>query len=477
MPSTQRSGTIRRILLVDGEGERSENLRIITDGFGPGCHVATAPSAEDGLMALRREKFDFIMLDLPTLAQAACDMEQTIANISRRAAGALMIAISETGALSGTMMAMRAGVHDCLTMPFDGHDLAARVDELVLRHGKAGAAHLDTGACAILPSHGFVGHSAPMQVIYGQISRVAASDAPVFITGESGTGKQHCARALHAASDRADGPLIAVNCASIGRDLLETELFGVSPGTYSGMTQDEPGAIELAEGGTLFVAEIGAMDLGTQAKFLRLLQTQTSCRVGESGGRPANARVICATSANPMYLIAQRRLREDLFYRLHVLPIYMPPLRQRTVDILPLAQHFLSQYSAEECKAFEGFTEDAEALLVARDWPGNVRQLQNLMRRIVVMSSGGRVSAAMIDAADFEAQALKLSIARTAPCTPHILPMWRQEQKIIEDAITHFAGNISQAAIALEISPSTIYRKRQVWEQMGRDNPGQLYVA
>ncbi len=248
---------------------------------------------------------------------------------------------------------------------------------------------------------------------------------------------------------------------------MESELFGVARGAFTGAHEDRKGAAELADGGTLFLDEIGEMDLSLQSKLLRFLQTGAVSRVGEASVRQVDVRVICATNRNPMQLIAEKKFREDLFYRLHVLPIHIPPLRQRPADILVLARHFLERYAREEHKVFAGFSPETANLMIAREWPGNVRQLQNLVRRLVVMFDGGEIRADMVAAADIELQGFAREAA--APASPRrqsILPMWQQEQRIIEDAIVSFGGNIALAAAALELSPSTIYRKRQAWAEM-----------
>jgi two-component system repressor protein LuxO len=294
----------------------------------------------------------------------------------------------------------------------------------------------------------------------------------VFITGESGSGKDVCAEALHERGPRANKRFVAINCAAIPRDLMESELFGVVRGAYTGAHEDRKGAAELADGGTLFLDEIGEMDLSLQSKLLRFLQTGALSRVGEAGIRQVDVRVICATNRNPMQLIAEKKFREDLFYRLHVLPIHLPPLRQRPADILVLARHFLELFAREEHKAFPGFAPETADLLVAREWPGNVRQLQNLVRRLVVMFDGGEITADMIAAADIEGQGFVRDDAAPAAKAHAVLPMWQQEQRIIEEAIQSFAGNIALAAAALELSPSTIYRKRQAWAEMATERKG-----
>jgi two-component system repressor protein LuxO len=306
-----------------------------------------------------------------------------------------------------------------------------------------------------------------MQVVFEQIERIATASAPAFITGESGTGKGVCAEALHDRSARSGGRFVAVDCATIPQDLMERELFGIAPGAFSGARDGRKGAAELADGGTLYLDEIGALDLSLQAKLLRFLHSGTLQRLGESAARPVDVRVICATRHNPMQLIAERQFREDLFYRLHVLPIHLPPLRQRPSDIPGLARHFLGAFSREEHKVFSGFSDPAAARLAAHGWPGNVRQLKNLIRRLVVMYDGGEISAEMVAAADaaggMDPGAVKVPV--TGATIQRVLPMWQQEQRIIEDAIACFNGNVALAAAALELSPSTIYRKRQAWNE------------
>jgi len=422
-----------------------------------------ANCGKQALALLREQQSDVILVDVKSICDLHSSLEEAIGRICKFAGSGLVLAISDGGSVSCALEAMRAGAHDYLVKPINMKNFAARICELGHRHGNARAlTAVRAGSEASF--EGFVGASVQMKVIYEQIKRIASSPAPVFITGESGTGKQVCAKALHQRSSRAGKPFIAVNCAAIPRDLMESEIFGVAKGAYAGVGGERAGAAELAQGGVLFLDEIGEMDLGLQAKLLRFLQTGSVTRVGEAMPRQVDVRVICATNTNPMQLIAEKKFREDLFYRLHVLPIHLPPLRQRPADILPLAQNFLELYSAQENKSFLSFSPESADLIVSRKWPGNVRQLQNLIRRIVVMFDGAQVSAKMVGAADIENREVRL-VATAGTKTHGIEPMWRQEQQIIEGALALYEGNISQAAAALEISPSTIYRKRQSWQQ------------
>jgi len=436
--------------------------------------IAAARGGKEAAEMLRAKPYDIVLVDLSSIDDLAARTEDAVARLAKLAAGALTIALADGASVSAAVAAMRAGAHDYIAKPISGPAFAARIGELAHRHGKARALTIETGAAELGERFaGFVGASTQMQFVYEQIERIAPSSAPVFITGESGAGKDVCAEALHARGPRSGKRFVAVNCAAIPRDLMESELFGVARGAYTGAHEDRKGAAELADGGTLFLDEIGELDLSLQSKLLRFLQTGAISRVGEACDRQIDVRVICATNRNPMQLIAERKFREDLFYRLHVLPIHLPPLRQRPADIVVLARHFLERYAREEHKAFSGFSPETANLLIGREWPGNVRQLQNLVRRLVVMFDGGEISAEMIAAADIESVGFSREPAVAAvPRRQAILPMWQQEQRIIEEAIQSFGGNIALAAAALELSPSTIYRKRQAWAEMDPQRQG-----
>ncbi|KRA56101.1 Fis family transcriptional regulator [Devosia sp. Root635] len=436
--------------------------------MGNRVRIAVAAGGRQAAEQLRDTEFDIVLADLASLRDLCERSDDAVARLVRLADGALFVAVSDGASVSAAVGAMRAGAHDYVVKPVNGPAMAARIGELAQRHGKGRALAIEPVAEGRSDFAGFIGASSAMQFVYEQIGRIAASSAPVFITGESGTGKDVCAEALHATGPRFGKRLVAINCAAIPRDLMESELFGVARGAFTGAHEDRKGAAELADGGTLFLDEIGEMDLSLQSKLLRFLQTGALSRVGESGVRQVDVRVICATNRNPMQLITEKKFREDLFYRLHVLPIHLPPLRQRPTDIMVLARHFLARYAAEEHKHFNGFPPDVASLLTSAEWKGNVRQLQNLVRRLVVMGDGGDITMAMLAAADIESRGV-IAQPEPAPRTerrPPILPMWQQEQRIIEDAIASFGGNVSLAAAALEISPSTIYRKRQGWAEM-----------
>jgi two-component system repressor protein LuxO len=321
-----------------------------------------------------------------------------------------------------------------------------------------------------------VGEAAAMQAICDQIRRMAPSRAPVFITGESGVGKEVAAEAVHAHAGGEGRPFVAINCSAIPKELMESEIFGHVRGAFTGATDDRAGAAELADGGTLFLDEIAEMDISLQAKLLRFAQSGSLRRVGASKLKQVDVRFVCATNRDPFAEVEAGRFRADLFYRLHVLPIHLPPLRERREDILPLARLFLDRFAGEEGRNFKGFEPQAEKILLSYTWPGNIRQLQNVIRRAVVLHDGDAVAAAMLP----ETLATAVTLATPGNLTVHaqpdrIAPFHEEERRIIERALAAFGGNVPRAAAALEISPATVYRKVKAWTRptVGPQSAGQ----
>ncbi len=327
---------------------------------------------------------------------------------------------------------------------------------------------------------GFIGASQVMQAVYRVIGNVAASKATVFITGESGVGKEVCAEAIHRQSPRNDKPFVTLNCAAIPKDLLESELFGHVKGAFTGAYTERQGVAAQAHGGTLFLDEIGEMDLSVQSKLLRFVQTGTFHKVGGNKTETVDVRLVCATNRDPLKEVEAGRFREDLYYRLHVIPIHLPPMREREDDVLPIARRFLADFAAEEGKDFTGFASETEARLCAYLWPGNVRQLQNVIRNIVVLHQGKLVTPDMLPPPLDNPLSGTLSHAVVASPPPSaaeasvsvaiatIRPLWIVEKEAIEQAIALCDGSIPKAAAMLEVSPSTIYRKRLGWEGQGQ---------
>tara|TARA_Y100000588_G_scaffold58158_1_gene56398 strand:- start:4784 stop:6325 length:1542 start_codon:yes stop_codon:yes gene_type:complete len=365
--------------------------------------------------------------------------------------------------------------------------------------------------------HGFIGSSLPMQAVYKTIDAVAPTSASVFIVGESGTGKEVCAEAVHRQSDRRDKPFIAINCGAIPRDLMESEIFGHVKGAFTGATIDRKGAATLAHGGTLFLDELCEMELEMQKKLLRFLQTGTYTPLGGTKEMKVDVRIICATNRDPLKEVEEGRFREDLYYRVHVVPIDMPPLRERGSDIVMLAKHFLLTYSKQDKKKFKHIGNDVQHVIKSYDWPGNVRQLQNIIRTIVVLNDDDKVTLTHLPVqltrkpkkTPSVSPANAESAEETSFITEHtysvqneasptseptsaaysfsepesqptisgvqrasvyfnsdgsIRPMWKVEREAIQNAIAYCDGNVLNAAVMLELSPSTVYRKKQAWE-------------
>ncbi|EGQ7930349.1 sigma-54-dependent Fis family transcriptional regulator [Vibrio vulnificus] len=353
--------------------------------------------------------------------------------------------------------------------------------------------------------HGFIGACLPMQAVYKTIDSVAPTSASVFINGESGTGKEVCAEAIHKQSLRKDQPFIAINCGAIPRDLMESEIFGHLKGAFTGATTDRKGAAMLANGGTLFLDELCEMELEMQKKLLRFLQTGTFTPLGGSKEIKVDVRIICATNRDPLKEVEEGRFREDLYYRVHVVPIEMPPLRERGNDIVELANHFLKTYAKEDGKKFNSISKEAQSILKKYNWPGNVRQLQNIIRNIVVLNDDNQLNMEHLPAQlTTKPQTVKEPAKLSAPPQPvqaviqemrnghealnhhsletqtskanplahnafhhsdgSIRPMWQIEREAIQNAIAFCDGNVISAAVMLELSPSTVYRKKQAWE-------------
>ncbi|MEZ8850023.1 sigma-54-dependent transcriptional regulator [Vibrio cyclitrophicus] len=351
--------------------------------------------------------------------------------------------------------------------------------------------------------HNFIGSCLPMQAVYKIIDSVAPTTASVFINGESGTGKEVCAEAIHQESQRNGKPFVAINCGAIPRDLMESEIFGHVKGAFTGATTDRKGAAMQADGGTLFLDELCEMELEMQKKLLRFLQTGTFIPLGGNQEIRVNVRIICATNRDPLVEVAEGRFREDLYYRVHVVPIEMPPLREREGDIIILADYFLGLYAKEDNKKFDSIDIETQNILKRYNWPGNVRQLQNVIRNIVVLNNEAcirkdmlpppinlttvpqpmsikkenQLNEALLTTIDkFETRNQKYlekaladknkasSVLTLISNNGNIRPMWKIERETIQHAINYCDGNVINAAVLLELSPSTVYRKKLIWE-------------
>lgn len=441
------------------------------------------------LEALESQKISAILLDLnlPDM-----DGLEILKNVQLRMPHVPVIVMTAYATVNVAVGAMRAGAYDFILKPFPAERLVITLQN-ALDHNRLNRM-VDTYRKGFTREafYQFIGGSLVMQAVYRTIESAATSRAPVFITGESGTGKELCAEAVHMASSRRDQPFVHVNCAAIPKEQIDSALFGSSNGpAYDAYTRW--GYLQQANHGTVFLDEIIELPLAAQIKLLRFAQTGTLPGARLDEGEKIDVRIISATNRDPLAEVAKGRFREDLYYRLHVIPIAMPALREHREDIGVLAEHFLQLYASEENKVFRNFHPEVISRLEAYEWPGNVRQLQNIIRQIVVLYSGEIVLPQMLPAPlDFAGDQV-ISPPLAAPLrnvalpgarhgsvsgvslsmpseegsrlsraedSGRIRPLWQVELETIETAIAECRGNVTQAASLLGISPSTIYRKK-----------------
>ncbi|MEK9876047.1 MAG: sigma-54 dependent transcriptional regulator [Betaproteobacteria bacterium] len=366
-----------------------------------------------------------------------------------------MVLMTAYAEVQGAVSAMQHGATDYLAKPFEGDaliDLATRLTQ----------AKRDAG-------QGVIAEDARTQQLVSMVTRVAVSDATVMICGESGSGKEVFARLIHDQSKRAQGPFVAINCAAIPENMLEAVLFGYEKGAYTGAVSANPGKFELANGGTLLLDEISEMDLSLQAKLLRVLQERQVERLGASKSIDLDVRVLATTNRDLKVEVAEQRFREDLFYRLNVFPLHLPPLRERLDDVRPLAKHFVTQYAQGEAIELT-----AKALLKLREhgWPGNVRELENVIQRALIMRSGP-----VIDELDifFEVATQPQAVVARSDVTRDSSPtscelgsgLKAREQAMILDVLKETNGSRKETAERLGISPRTLRYKLARFKEMG----------
>jgi DNA-binding NtrC family response regulator len=428
-----------------------------------GYDVDVASTAAEAQERHARDRHGVVLLDLMLPDGDGIDV---LRGMRRADPDIRAIVITAHGSVNRAVEAMRSGAHDFLVKPFDEARLLRAVEASMVANGAPkSAARAGSGL------DGFVGDSPAMRAIYAVVRDVARSSATVFVTGESGTGKEVCAQAIHAQSRRRSGPFVPLNCGAIPRDLLESEVFGHVKGSFTGAISDKAGAAAAADGGTLFLDEICEMDIDLQSKLLRFLQTSTIQPVGAVTPRKVDVRIVCATNRDPEAEVAAGRFRSDLFYRLFVVPVHLPPLRERGRDVLTIAQQLLADYAREESKRFSRLSPKVEDAFLRYPWPGNIRELQNVLRQIVVLKDGEEVTVEMLPdrMMDGAAQAVQGTAIPTGPSYGDALralvgtSLTRLERDFIEATIERCDGSIPRASRLLEVSPSTLYRKRESW--------------
>jgi DNA-binding NtrC family response regulator len=370
------------ILVIDDERSICEGCRLILSENN--CAVTCRMNGASGLESSREGRFDVILLDmkLPDM-----DGMEILRTLRRECPTVRVIIMTGYSTVQNAVEAMKLGAIDYLTKPFTDDALLEAVERalekkrlveknLSLRKGLA-----DRGGFGPI-----VGENPVILHVFDDVRKVAPTDSTVLIVGESGTGKELFARAIHKESKRADRKFVAIDCSTLSPNLLESELFGHVKGAFTGATQDKTGIFELAQDGTLFLDDVANLTMEIQGKLLRVLESREYKPVGASQFRKTDARIVAATNRDLKGMMEQGTFRQDLFYRLNVFPIFLPPLRERKDDIPRLAYHFLKIFSEKTGKEVEGFTDDALEVLVSHDWPGNVRQLKNVVERLVIMT-------------------------------------------------------------------------------------------
>ena len=433
-----------------------------------GHRVSCAATAGAGLALFSAESPPIVLLDLTLPDRDGLDLMQ---DMLVQRPNTCVIVITANGSINKAVEAMRAGAHEFLVKPFDEAQLLTSIDNALRDNGKAPSMpRTIMREPKSLPEGAFIGSSTAMQRVQDKIASVAQSMATVFITGESGTGKELCALAVHQQSPRAAGPFIALNCGAIPAELLESEVFGHVKGSFTGAISDKIGAAAAADGGTLFLDEVCEMLPALQTKLLRFLQTATVQPVGATRPRKVNVRIVCATNRDPADAVRRGQFREDLYYRLYVIPIHMPPLRDRGDDVIEIASSALQRFAEEEGRSFTTLSPQVRSLFQSLPWPGNVRQVLNVMRNVVVLYDGQEVERHMLPD-----DIVTLSAAPLAPIAAPVeasntslddllgLPLAEVERRIIEATIEMHAGSVPRAARALDVSPSTLYRKLEHW--------------
>jgi len=439
-----------KILVVDDEPTEREGLARLVGQWG--YEVETASSGEEALNLIESQHPAVVLTDLVLPEMDGLTLLQKLKETGRPP---IVLLVTGHGTVETAVEAMRHGAFDYLTKPVDATRLQVLLEKSVEQESLSREVNFLRHQLRQKGSFGqLVGQSKSMQEVYRWIELAATSTAPVLVYGESGTGKELVARTIHDLSNRRNKPFVAINCAAIPETLIESELFGHERGAFTGATERRLGCFELADGGTLFLDEIAEMDNSTQAKLLRVLQEGNFRRVG--GGKTeiqVDVRVVAATNRVPSEALAQGQLREDLFYRLNVFAIALPPLRDRKEDIGLLARTFIEEFNRQDNRQIRGLTPEAERALDQYRWPGNVREVRNVVQRAVVLGGTG-----LIDVEHLPENVIRTA-ASAAPAATGVTPIREMEREMIMRALEETGQDKRRAAALLGISLKTLYNK------------------
>jgi len=433
-----------RILVVDDSPQTLEVLQ--RNLSARGYRVLTAPGAAEAIACLEATPVHLVITDLKMPKVSGLDLVRHVRE-NFRGTGVMMI----TGypSVRGAVEAIKSGADEFLSKPFTDEELLSAVRQALQKAGDQRANRaLPERALAI--HSGLLGDSEPMRRVFAAVQRAASTSATVLITGESGTGKELAARYIHYAGARAAAPFVPVNCGGIPEDLLESEIFGHVKGAFTGATESRAGLFHAADGGTIFLDEISEMSLPMQVKFLRVIQDKEIRMVGSTRTRKVDVRILAATNKNLLDLVKKNLFREDLFYRLNVITLNLPPLRDRQDDILLLIRHFVDRFASEAGRPPFRFSDKAMQILRQYNWPGNVRELENVIQRLALMNDGE-----LVEAADLP-QLMRFSALRTPSLTR---PLAEVEREYIRNVVASVGGNKTKAAAILGIDRKTLRDK------------------
>lgn len=465
-----------RILVVDDK-------EVVRDGVGltlarSGHGVCPASDGASALEQLDKRKIDLVITDL---SMPGMDGLELLHAIRERDEHMPVILMTAYGSIEKAVEAMRAGAWDFVTKPFHGDELQLAVSR-ALEHGAMRKENQTLRAAGQSEETDMVASAPAMQNVVAQLEVIAEANADVLLTGESGVGKEVAAKWIHEHSPRKDGGFLAVNCAALPGPLLESELFGHEKGAFTGAAERRLGRFELADGGTLLLDEIGELDLALQSKLLRVLQERTFERVGASRSIRTDVRVIAATNRDLLAEVRAGRFREDLLYRLNVLPVHLPPLRDRREDIIVLADRFLAAAARRDGRAVPSLAADAQQALVSYDWPGNVRELRNICERAAVLCRSSEVSGRVVapwlgGSSDAENIAVEIEIPVASASESPTLPTWVcdgqgktlevLERETILATLEACGGHRQNTARALRIGVRTLGLKLRKWKDEG----------
>jgi DNA-binding NtrC family response regulator len=444
-----------KILIVDDDQMMCEMLE--DDLKRHGFHPTSYLSAEKALDALKTESFDVLLTDMNLPDMNGIELCERVAT---NRPDIPVIVITAFGSMETAIAAIRAGAYDFVTKPIDTEFLVLVLDRAVNHHGlQEKVKILDE---ALKKSHQFdelIGQSPPMRKLIDRLQRIADTETSILITGETGTGKELVAQALHRRSRRQKGPFVAVNCAALPDALLESELFGHKSGAFTDAKTEHKGLFFQANGGTLFFDEIGDFPLTLQPKLLRSLEERRVRPIGGTSELAFDARIIAATNRDIETAVEENRFREDLYYRINVIQIDLPPLRERGTDILLLAQHFVEQFAIRSDKQIAGISNSASEKLLNYTWPGNIRELRNIIERAVVLTRYEKIS---VDDLPEKIRNYKTSQFLVGSDNPsELVPIQEVEHRYILHVLKTVGGNKTLAARVLGLDRKTLYRKLQ----------------